>query len=531
MKRIPLLLTLLLLCRCGGGGENSADITDARSPETDVMDVIEEWDFGFIDIIDSELMEPVQPTLSLIAPATVLPNRQFPVVLRVTVDDRPAFQLTTGVPITLNGSGAGTLALRRGAGSAEFGATEDDTIVGAEVVGNQTDRLVKVTSSEPARELEGELNGAELSWGPNEVVRIAGDVIIPVDKTLTIESGTTVLLDAKANLLVGGSIVGNGTFESPLFFTEWEEGKPWGGLRIVGGSATFSYAFFAHGGGDGKYVFGHSGSQAVLFVEEGELTMEDTFILDNSGKGLGAQLASLTAADSLISRCDTGGELKQTQAEFYRTWFLEMPSADGEPDDDDNDGIYLHNPPPDLPADEASATVTECVFAVGKDDAIDHNGSRIRVTDSFIEGFHHEGVACSKNNWVEIRNTLVRDCQQGIESGYGSPQVTVDHCTVVENEVGFRLGDSYERVVSGTLTVTNSIAALNSDSNVWNFSRRDSGPLPENVSISNSIVDSPEWDDINDNIPGLPEFDSTWHLLPNSVGIGASSDGLDVGLL
>jgi hypothetical protein len=223
--------------------------------------------------------------------------------------------------------------------------------------------------------------------------------------------------------------------------------------------------------------------------------------------------------------------LKQSRVEFFRTWFLEMPNADGNPVDDDNDGIYLHNPPPDLPADEASATVTQCVFAVGKDDAIDHNGSRIRVADSFIEGFHHEGVACSKDNWVEIRNTLVRDCQQGIESGYGSPQVTVDHCTVVENEVGFRLGDSYERVVSGSLTVTNSIAVLNSDSNVWNFSRRDSGPLPEHVSISNSIVDSPEWDGQNENLPGLPEFDSTWHLLPNSVGVGGGSDGLDVGLL
>ncbi len=153
------------------------------------------------------------------------------------------------------------------------------------------------------------------------------------------------------------------------------------------------------------------------------------------------------------------------------------------------------------------------------------------MSDSFIEGFDHEGIACSKNNWVQVANTLVRNCQQGIEAGYGSPAVTVSHCTVVGNEIGFRLGDSYERVVSGSLTVLDSIAVDNSQANIWNFSRRDGGPLLGHVDISYSIVDTLEWDATNSNLPGLPLFDGSYHLMPDSIGIGAASDGQDIGLL
>jgi len=495
------------------------------------VDIIEEWDWGFVEAVDGEVLQPVEPTISLIAPAAVLADRSFPVVVRVTVDGEPAFHLSTKVPITMDGIDSGTLSLRRGAGSTELPAPGKTSTLEAEVGGNSATRTFSVIAPNSDREFAGELAGDELIWGPDEVVHVVEDISIPAGSTLTIHPGATVLLDSKVNLVVEGEIVGLGSVAAPIWFIPWAVQEAWGGIRINGGSGSFSYAFFTHGGGDNEFVFGHSNSQAVLFVEKGELTLNDIFLMDNSGKGLAAQLATMTVTDSLISRCDTGGELKQTEVEFLRTWFLEIPNSDGEPNDDDNDGIYLHNPPPDLPTDQPSATINKCVFAVGKDDGIDHNGSRIQVSDSFIEGFHHEGIACSKDNWVDIRNTLVRDCQQGIESGYGSPQVTVDHCTVVENEVGFRLGDSYERVVSGTLTVTNSIAVLNSESNVWNFSRRDAGPLPENVTISNSIVNSPEWDTINENIPGLPKFDATWHLLPNSVGVNGGSDGFDVGLL
>ena len=531
MSRHALCLSVLALTACSGATGQPTDAADVPVADATPADLIEEWDWGFVDTADSEIPRPVEPTISLIAPAVVLADRPFPVVVRVTVDGEPAFQLTTPAVVSSDGTEAATLALYRGTGSAEVVTPTGSVTLAIEVASGKTERTVTGVAPNPDRELAGELAGDELVWGPDEVMHITDDVSVAAGSTLTIHAGTTVLLDAKVNLLVDGEIVGEGTPAAPLYFAPWDADKPWGGLRVADGSGTFSYTFFTHGGGDGSKVFGHSGSQAVLFVEEGSLDLDNVFILDNVGKGLGSQLATMTVTDSVISRCDTGGELKKTLVGFHRTWFLEMPSADGEPVDDDNDCIYLHNPPPGLAADEPSATLTECVFAVGKDDGIDHNGSRIRVLDSFIEEFHHEGIACSKDNWVEVTNTLVRGCQQGIEAGYGSPQVTVDHCTIVENEVGFRLGDSYERVVSGSLTVTNSIAVQNSNGNVWNFSRRDQGPLLDHVNISNSLVDSPEWDSTNENLPGLPAFDSTWHLLPGSIGVGAASDGLDVGIL
>ncbi len=531
MSRSLLWLLVMALAACSGPPGKLGDIADTPTADVSTIDLVEEWDWGFTETEDGELLRPVEPVVSLIAPAVVLADRPFPVVVSVAVEGEPAFQLTTLGNLTLNGTDSGTLALHRGKGSAEVEAAAGSAVLAMEVAGGNAARTVTAVAPDSPRELAGELSGDQLVWGPDEIVHITDDVSVPGGATLTIHAGTMVLLDAKTNLLVAGSIGCEGTVEAPIYFTSWNADKPWGGLRLLSGGGACSYTFFTHGGGDGSKVFGHSGSQAVLFVDNGSLALDNVFLLDNAGKGLGSQSATLAVTDSLISRCDTGGELKQTQVSFHRTWFLEMPNADDEPVDDDNDGIYLHNPPPGLPTNEPSATLTECVFAVGKDDGIDHNGSRIHVADSFIEGFHHEGIACSKDNWVEVSNTLVRGCQQGIESGYGSPEVRVDHCTVIENEVGFRLGDSYERVVSGSLTVTNSIAVQNSEANVWNFSRRDQGPLSDHVSISNSMVNTPEWNSINSNLPGLPEFDASWHLLPDSIGIGAGSDGLDMGLL
>ena len=531
MKRSFLWLLVMVLAACGGGSGKAGDIADRPYADTATIDLVEEWDWGFAETEDGEVLRPVEPTVLLIAPSMVLADRPFPAVVSVSVEGEPAFQLSTQATLALNKTAVATMALHRGKGSAEVETGAGSATLAVEVAGASAQRTVTTATPDVARIMMGELTSDELFWGPHEIIHVTDDITVPIGSTLAINAGTLVLLDPEVNLAVSGDIVAAGTVEAPVYLAPWAGDKPWGGLRLPGGSGDFSYTFFTHGGGDSSKVFGHSGSQAVLFVDNGNMALDNVFLLDNAGKGLGSQSATLTVTNSLISRCDTGGELKQSQVSFYRTWFLEMPNADGEPVDDDNDGIYLHNPPSGLPANEPSATLTECVFAVGKDDGIDHNGSRVRVADSFIEGFHHEGIACSKDNWVEVSNTLVRGCQQGIESGYGSPEVRVDHCTVVENEVGFRLGDSYERVVTGSLTVTNSIAVENSEANVWNFSRRDSGPLPGHVAISYSVVDTPEWDSLNDNLPGLPEFDATWHLLPGSAGIGGASDGLDVGLL
>ncbi len=75
------------------------------------------------------------------------------------------------------------------------------------------------------------------------------------------------------------------------------------------------------------------------------------------------------------------------------------------------------------------------------------------------------------------------------------------------------------------------MAAGNSQYNVRNYSRRDEGPLVDQVTIAHSLVDDPEWDGKTGNVSGSPLFDETFHLQEGSPGKGAADDGTDIGLL
>jgi hypothetical protein len=358
----------------------------------------------------------------------------------------------------------------------------------------------------PIRELAGELSGDDLAWDATADVRITQDVTIPAGQALSIAAGTRVGIAGKASIHVKGRIDANGLAENPVLFAPASDGKPWGGLRILGGTAALNHAWFTGGGGDATLAVGHSGSQPVIYVENGTLAMTGGGVADNPGKGFGSQNAHLALTGVLDTRNDTGGELMNSQATIEGCRFLEFPDADGQVDDEDNDGIYLVGT---LATDGVPepTVVRDCVFARGEDDGIDHNGARVRVEGTWIEGFYHEGVAASTGQRIEIVDTVVSGCEQGIEAGYGAPEVVVDHCLVTGNDTGFRYGDSYDWDVTGTLTVTNSVSVGNRQHNVWNHVNNLNGPREGAIAIACSRVDSPDFDGANGNLPGVPSWD------------------------
>jgi len=192
-----------------------------------------------------------------------------------------------------------------------------------------------------------------------------------------------------------------------------------------------------------------------------------------------------------VARCDTGGELEDTALVADRLHVSEIPDADGVLDDDDNDGIYLREAR--LVAGEAVESVLrDCVFAVGEDDGIDHNEALVRVERAWIEGFAHEGVAASSGRRITVVDSVVRACEQGIEAGYGAPEVVVERCTVTDNGAGLRFGDSYDWADEGSLSVTASVIAGNGV-DVRNFARGLGAPVPGAIAIACSVVGDVAW--------------------------------------
>lgn len=85
--------------------------------------------------------------------------------------------------------------------------------------------------------VSGEVYGI---WTKGSVIRVSGDIIVPVNKSLTIEEGVLVIMDTlvRPEIILKGNLYSLGTAENPVKFTVEENyrndahkyGKLWGGI-------------------------------------------------------------------------------------------------------------------------------------------------------------------------------------------------------------------------------------------------------------------------------------------------------------
>lgn len=389
-------------------------------------------------------------------------------------------------------------------------------------------KTVTVNDNSPVIQISGEI-GTNTNWLSDSIIYINNDLTVNEGATLTIGEGTRILLGEKINLFVKGTLKITGTPDKPIIFQPYNPDNPWGGISFsnISDSSSIDYSFFIYGGDNGQYIFGHSNSQPVLMIENSSISLNNTFILDNPGKAIGGKYSLVRIKECIVSRCDTGGEYKFCLVNFFDSYFTEIPNDDGIPIDDDNDASYFYNLYPNT---SEPSIIENCVFITGKDDGIDHNEASLNIKNCWIEGFYHEGVAASNGNYVTVYNTLVKNCEQGIEAGYGAPNVIVDHCVLINNDIGLRFGDSYDWGCEGHITATNSILYANAD-NILNFDLLTQGPVENAIDISYSMTNDFDYDNYPNCITGVPVFDENYFLLPGSPGTGMASDGSNLGLI
>jgi hypothetical protein len=458
------------------------------------------------DVVADVVVTPVNVTFD--GPRSVPPGSLVPVV--VTVED-PLF---TGDLDILAGDARHTIGVARGRGSI--------AVTAPSVAGNWTLTVQQhgfagsqqvLVETRPIRTISGLLAGADLSWDDTSDILVEANAEVPAGDTLTVAVGTRVKFAAKVRLTVKGKLEVQGTAASPVWFLPAD--KAWGEIDVVtpvstgglDGTAVLSWTWLTGGGGDASRAFGHSNSQPVVRAQKGTtVTLTGGGMTDSPGKAFGSQSATVTIEDALISRCDTGGEHKASKVTVSRCHIIQIPDGDGVANDEDNDGIYLN----DTNGTGPECLVEDSVFYRGEDDAIDHNGAKLTINRVWINSFAHEGLAASKGRDVWIRNTMISGCQQGIEAGYGAPDVHVSNCLVTGNEVGLRWGDSYEPpdfISSGTMNVYDTVSVNNSKNNVLFWDDQQGDAPGDSVSIACSMVDSPEWDNLSDNEGGIP----TWN--------------------
>lgn len=458
----------------------------------------------------------------VLAPSTFVAGKPYPFATEVWSENNVDLFYSSTVSISVSGGEIpnNQITVRKGRAmtTLETDGSSALNVSSAQFGLNPTANLSTVISH------EGTSSG-NLVFQPESMHRITNDLLIEASDTLTISAGCWVLLDADVNITVVGHLKVLGTLSSPVVFTS-NSSNSWGGILFTLGTGSINYCLINHGGGDDSQWFGHSDSQPVIRSNGGEVTMNQTFIFDCEGKALGAMNGRVRFSNGGISRCDTGGEFGGSYVTVHGSHIMEIPDADGLLEDDDNDGFYFFG---NNATDEPNL-VDSCVFLIGEDDGIDHNGAILEVRNCWVENFANEGIATSNGNSADVYNSLFKNCEQGIEAGYGSPTVTVDHCVMVDCDYGLRFGDWYDWGCSGIITCTNSIMVSNTD-NIHNFDVLTNGPISGAITVTYSISSDAEYDAATGNILGPPVFTPQYQLEPGSPGESAGSDGLNMGLI
>jgi len=419
--------------------------------------------------IDSAAEEFVGARLQIVAPAAYPMGLEIPVIARV--EDASGNRVGVNGRITAAGFEEQPLRLLRGVGSVLLPPATGPDVVSyvAQVHSLQTTNQIVIEDPINWHRLSGHLTGT-VNWGPDARVRITDALTIAADATLSIGSGSVIVIDRGVEIVVDGGVVVNGTLKRPVVFTCRDRDTPWGGFLFETPSSQgeFTGAILTGSGADPSWFShnpGHGGShrknQCLFYLSNGaSVTLTDCWIVDNHGQAGHGEKALLTMTRCLVQRCVTAGQYNGGAVVADDCAFIEFPSENALFDDADNDAFYLTS---------GDHSLTNCLIGWTLDDGIDAGGDAagtVTIDRCWFESSYHEALAWSGAKICTIIDTVTINCGQGIECGYGAPDVNAVHCLSTTNAVGARFGDNYDWTYDGFLTVSDSLLLFNTR-DVW----------------------------------------------------------------
>jgi len=480
----------------------------------------------------------------IIAPKIMMKGEFLPTIVRLKSDDENILSYISKTVTLSNNSELQDSLIKIKKGTGAFGSiikgTTSFNIIADDVAYKSENKSIVVSDSLPQIIYSNQLPSGIVKWNSDFDRHIQSDLTIPENTKLIIEEGTRVLLGTKVNVFVYGELIVNGTRNNPVLFMPIDNEQPWGGFEFFNTISSMSYCFWINGGGDQTKAWKHSaefGIQPILFAkEDSELNFDNVFILFSpNGKAIAADNSKINVDNCVISNVFHGGEFWYSLIDYKNSYIMNIPNDDGIfVRDEDNDGMHIDY---EYPGEEKLSKIDNCYFISGKDDAIDQQNAYLQISNTWLEDWIHEGVATSnegspisERNTVYLFNVVVKGCDNGFESGHGSPKLFIDHCVAIENKNGIRFGDSYSKPSLGHITISNTIL-YNNDDNIYNYDPQLGGPTENAIDISFSMTNDSTYDNNPYCITGIPSFGDNLFIDPKSPGSGMGMNGTNIGLI
>jgi len=444
--------------------------------------------------IASAAAEFTDAQLEIVAPAEYPPGLDIPVVARV--EDELGNRVGVNGTITAAGFEGYPLRLLRGVGSVFLPAAAEPTVIpyAAEIHALGTTRQIVVEESTNWQTVSADIT-TETDWGENARIRITGPLTVASGATLTIGSGSVVVVDPDVEIAVEGRIVVNGTTERPVVFTCQDRKAPWGGFLFETSSSQgeFTGTILTGSGADPDWFDnnpGHGGShrheQCLFYLSNGaRVTLTECWLVENHGQAGHGQNAYLTMTRCLVQKCITAGQYNGGAVALEDCALIEFPSETAPFADDDNDAFYLTG---------GAHSLTDCLIGWALDDGVDAgsgSAGSVTVHHCWFESIYHEAQAWSEPRLATVTDTVALNCGQGIECGFGSPDVNAVHCLSTANLVGARFGDNYDWDYNGFLKVTDSLLLFNKR-DIWGRAWDDWTVHLDQMDIRNNYLSVPD---------------------------------------
>jgi len=481
--------------------------------------------------------------LEIVAPAEFPMGLEIPVVGRV--EDASGKRLGVNGAVAAAGFEDYPLELLRGVGHVFLPAAAEAGAISysGRIQTLETSKQVTIEAATTWQAVSDDIV-ASVDWGENARIHITGvaggALTIAPGTTLTIGAGSVIMIDPDLEIAVEGSVVVNGSSERPVVFTSQDRSIPWGGFLFESAASQgdFTGTILTASGADSNW-FGnnsgkgssHRGEQCLFYVSNGaHVNVTDCYVVDNHGQAGHGESAYLTMTGCLVQKCITVGQYNGGAVILTDCALIEFPSADAPFADKDNDAFYLTG---------GSHELTDCLVGWALDDGVDAgsgSAGSVTVDGCWFEACYHEGMAWSKGRDADVTDTVAINCGQGIECGYGNPDVHAVRCLSTANAVGARFGDNYDWDYTGFLTVTDSLLLFNNrdvwgrEWDSWEVRVSDMDIQGNYVSIPNAnFPNNQQWDPIGD--PSQAQLLAPFLAAPaDTVGVGlaVNEDVLDL---